>query len=194
MGYSKTHIAETRKRIVETAGRLFRKRGRASVTVSEVMAAAGLTHGGFYAHFRSKSDLFDVTIAEDFDFTKQLQRLVSAPELNGRNVATLAAKYYLEPENAKKVAAACTMTSSASDVAVSGRATRKRYTSAFERLLKLLEKSTRRRQSAQRERDCLSALAICVGGLTLARAIDDPALAHKLLSACQNAAVDQLNG
>lgn len=57
MKVSREQMAQNRVRILDEAGRLFREKGFAAVTVAEVMKAAGLTHGGFYGHFRSKDDL-----------------------------------------------------------------------------------------------------------------------------------------
>ncbi|MEM7203935.1 MAG: TetR/AcrR family transcriptional regulator [Planctomycetota bacterium] len=56
--YSPEHKTSTRRRIVRCAARLFRAKGYAGAGVEAVMRSAGLTHGGFYAHFRSKHALF----------------------------------------------------------------------------------------------------------------------------------------
>ena len=63
MKVSREQVAENRKRILDAAARLFRERGFESVTVAEVMSAAGLTHGGFYGHFDSKEALIDAAMA-----------------------------------------------------------------------------------------------------------------------------------
>src|SRR5260221_361482 len=60
--YTREHKARTHKRIVETASRAFRAEGVAGVAIPKVMGEAGLTHGGFYAHFDSK----DALLAEAF--------------------------------------------------------------------------------------------------------------------------------
>src|SRR6516164_4082191 len=57
MSWPKDHKQATRQRIVEAAAAAFRERGVADVGVAEIMRRAGLTHGGFYAHFDSKDDL-----------------------------------------------------------------------------------------------------------------------------------------
>ena len=57
MGYSQEHVASTRQRILDEAGRLMRKHGQAGVSINQIMEAADLTHGGFYAHFKSKKEL-----------------------------------------------------------------------------------------------------------------------------------------
>lgn len=74
MKVSRAQMADNRTRILEEACRLFQSRGFDGVTVAEVMRAAGLTHGGFYGHFRSKDDL----IAQMLEH--RCQRLREAPE------------------------------------------------------------------------------------------------------------------
>lgn len=62
MRYDKGHKEITRRRILDTAAARFRRDGVESVGVAEVMGEAGLTHGGFYSHFRSKEDLVRATV------------------------------------------------------------------------------------------------------------------------------------
>lgn len=69
MPLSKEHKAETRERILQKAGALFRRDGIDGVSVPAVMKEAGLTHGGFYAHFGSKDDLVSEIIARALDET-----------------------------------------------------------------------------------------------------------------------------
>ena len=58
MPYSAKHKQDTRQRILESARRLFNSKGFAEVSIGEIMANAGLTHGGFYRHFNDKSELY----------------------------------------------------------------------------------------------------------------------------------------
>jgi len=60
MPYAAGHRPEVRKNIVQSARRLFNRHGFENVSVSQIMAGAGLTHGGFYSYFKSKSDLYAV--------------------------------------------------------------------------------------------------------------------------------------
>jgi TetR/AcrR family transcriptional repressor of nem operon len=71
MGYSATDTAQKHGRILDESIRLFRKRGFSGVSVSEVMKAAGLTHGPFYNHFASKEALVAETLS------RELQRATS---------------------------------------------------------------------------------------------------------------------
>jgi TetR/AcrR family transcriptional regulator, transcriptional repressor for nem operon len=67
MRKSKTETAETRKRIIATAAELFLERGLAATGIADVMAAAGLTQGGFYRHFESKEQLIAEASEAAFD-------------------------------------------------------------------------------------------------------------------------------
>jgi TetR/AcrR family transcriptional repressor of nem operon len=73
MRKSKAETVASRRDIVEQAGRLFREYGPDRVSVADVMAAAGMTHGGFYKHFNSKDALFAAAL--ETVFAERLQRL-----------------------------------------------------------------------------------------------------------------------
>src|ERR1700760_3155453 len=74
MRYPAQETAAKHERIVKEASRLFRERGLEKVTVGEVMKAAGLTHGAFYAHFGSKQELQEAAIAYGQKFTASRNR------------------------------------------------------------------------------------------------------------------------
>jgi len=71
MRQSREEAARTRKRVVETAARAYRRNGIAGIGLSDVMAQAGLTHGGFYKHFRSKEALVAEAIATALEETRR---------------------------------------------------------------------------------------------------------------------------
>jgi len=73
---SQAQAQENRKRIVETAARLFRERGIAGVSVADVMGEVGLTHGGFYKHFASKEALVEEAVGAAF--AQQAQRVAAS--------------------------------------------------------------------------------------------------------------------
>jgi TetR/AcrR family transcriptional regulator, transcriptional repressor for nem operon len=64
MPYSAEHKENTRQRIITSAARLFNRKGFSEVTISEIMITAGLTHGGFYRHFKSKDELYSEVISQ----------------------------------------------------------------------------------------------------------------------------------
>src|SRR5215211_1568681 len=96
MRVSREQVAENRRKILEAAGRLFRERGFEAVTVAEVMQAAGLTHGGFYRHFKSKDDLIAQTLAHAL-----------ADDAAGETDLARYARDYLSPAHRDNVTGGC---------------------------------------------------------------------------------------
>ena len=187
MGYSQEHIDDTRNRILAAAGRLLRRHGYAGVSVAKIMSAAGLTHGGFYAHFKSKEELFSAMVGEEFDFTNQLRKLSDVPNVADNARAAVASNYYLDPKNSDRVAPACTLASSTQDVARAKAKTKKAFTRSFKSLLDEYEAAigTTEGKPEMRQR-ALAAIATCVGGLVLSRALAEKDLASELLNACKD--------
>ena len=94
MRFEKGHKAATRQRIVEVASERFRKDGVAAVGIAGVMADAGLTHGGFYAHFGSKEDLVREAMVAAFEGAKNRPQ----PELKpGESALERRIRSYLRP-------------------------------------------------------------------------------------------------
>src|ERR1700760_3682646 len=112
MKKSKAETAETRKRIVEIAARAFRSQGIEATGVAEIMAAAGLTHGGFYRHFSSKDELVAEAVA------MSLEQLVLQSERAADRGAAAALQHaldYLSPANRDDVEHNCTFAATASE-------------------------------------------------------------------------------
>src|SRR5882762_3946548 len=92
MRYDDNHKERTRARLLAEAAAAIRSKGAERVGVAEVMAGAGLTHGGFYAHFTSKDDL--VTEAVTYMFDAACAR-VSRPSVCCKNRAHAASNMYV---------------------------------------------------------------------------------------------------
>src|SRR6476661_9385937 len=71
MRYSETHKEETHAKLVKLAGRALRENGPEKLAVADLMRAAGLTHGGFYAHFKSKDVLLAQALEGVFEESKK---------------------------------------------------------------------------------------------------------------------------
>ena len=106
MRYSESHKERTRLRVLGEAAVAIRTKGAERVSVGEVMTAAGLTHGGFYAHFDSKDDLVAQAITHMFDAV--YGRFLSVTE--GREPAEAIAGWvdtYLAPSHRLDRATGC---------------------------------------------------------------------------------------
>jgi TetR/AcrR family transcriptional repressor of nem operon len=96
MRNSREAAAESRERVVATAARLFRERGIAAVGVAELMAAAGMTHGGFYKHFESKDALIAEACAYSFKTPGGSLRLAAEAARPGQELKAIVDSYLSE--------------------------------------------------------------------------------------------------
>jgi TetR/AcrR family transcriptional repressor of nem operon len=190
MRYPADHPDRTRHRILEQAGRLFRRHGYRGVGIERIMAAARLTRGGFYGYFRSKADLFAEVLQGEHGFVRLMRTRT------GRDRATLArearriVRDYLHPAHRDRVGRGCYFVSVATDVARSPRLARQAFEAQVRALVHEFERGLQ--DPSHLDARALAALSSCVGGLTLARAVDDEALAAALLDAARDAAERQL--
>ncbi len=187
MRYPPGHKEETRRRILAEASALFRRQGTDATGIPEVMKAAGLTIGGFYRHFDSKSALFREAVRSS------LQRTLAFLRHNpGRGNQWLkgAADRYLSREHLTNVAHGCPLPALTPDIARADPEVRDVYANA---LLEIVDELAQRmpEDDTQPPRDRAWAfIATSVGGLMLARGTDDPELADEILHACREAIVD----
>ena len=181
MRVSREKFAESRKRILDAAATLFRETGFDGIGLSDIMKAAGLTHGGFYGHFGSKEDLeaqaLSLALARSVADWSQLVDSAAA-----RPLAALADQY-LSPDHRENVGEGCPFAALGSDTARRGERVRSAFTAGLEPFLALLSNVIPRRSKAQRRRKAIAILAEMVGAMILARAVNDPALSDEILGA-----------
>jgi TetR/AcrR family transcriptional regulator, transcriptional repressor for nem operon len=169
--YSKGHREETRARIVETASRLFQEKGVDRVGVDEIMRESGLTHGGFYVHFRSKDQLIAEACALAVD-----QRAEEWKEhLRGLPAEEAFAAFldgYIECAGSGE----CPFASLGADVARQGEEVREAYTEKIEDLVRFMtEELSCGRQEA------IFALVAVSGAISVANASSDPKFSKEIL-------------
>jgi TetR/AcrR family transcriptional repressor of nem operon len=196
MRYPKEHKGQVRRQIIDAAARLFREHGYDGVGVDAIMAAAGLTAGGFYAHFPSKEALFAEAVALTLGQGAARRHLGNRPtedsERGGQADAAasgLAALIngYLSRTHRDSVAAGCPLPALTPDVARSGPATRECYERELRQLLVEIENLLPDGSTPKRNR-AWALIAECVGGLMLSRAVKDEDLSDQILRACRQAA------
>ena len=179
MRVSRQEVAQNRERIVEAASRLFRDRGFDGIGVDAIMREAGLTHGGFYRHFDSKEALAAEATKHAIDRSNAWQAGVTS-------LGELVSGYLSSRHRADR-ANGCPVAALGADVARHGASTRKGLTAGIrgqvDRIAALLKRGT----PANRRRRAIVTYAGIVGALTLARAVDDPALAQEILVAARDA-------
>lgn len=170
MKVSREQMAENRRRILDVASRLFREKGFDAVSVSEVMKAAGLTHGGFYGHFSSKDDLVAETLAHV---------LAADPGEDGEFRHYLDA--YLSPRHRDNPALGCPTAGLAAAIRHQTLPARSAMTEGLRSQIARIEKALPESDPADRRRTAIGIWAAMVGSIILARAIDDPVLSDEIL-------------
>jgi TetR/AcrR family transcriptional repressor of nem operon len=167
---------ETRHRILEAAGHLFREHGVDGVGVDAVMKQAGLTHGGFYLHFPSKEALA-AEVSQSL-LERAARKWGEISRSGDRDAAlTQIVSYYLDPERAAS-AHCCPLTTLGPDVARRA-SSRQAVGDALRGMLDALARCL----PGRRKERALAALSTMVGAVVLARLADDPALSRAFLEA-----------
>ncbi len=179
MRVSREKAAENRERIVEIASRLFREKGFDGVGVDSIMRGAGLTHGGFYGHFGSKDDLAAEAV------TRALERSLER-QSRFTDLCDLVSDYLSERHRADR-ANGCTIAALGADMVRQGRGVRQGLTAHVRARLDRIAHLLRDGTAASRRKRAITTLAGIVGALTLARAVDDPALSKEILAAARDA-------
>lgn len=174
MTISATRKAAIRAEIVEHAARLFRLRGHAGTNIDDIMLAAGLTRGAFYAHFTSKDALFAEIVRMGHGLLPKLRA--------GKTAAVLDA--YLDRESLSATAQGCALAALAGDVARSPLAARLAYANVLHGVITELARGRKRALDA----DATAVAILAVGAVTLARASGDTRLSDWLLRCARRAA------
>jgi len=190
MPYPAEHRRATRARIVRSARHLFNRHGFETVSVKQIMAGAGLTHGGFYSYFRSKSDLYAEALACFFTDPewKDCWKGVEV-DLSSGDVGPQIVRAYLSRQHFEDVENSCPLVALPADVARSGKTVRRAFDVVFEAMVGVLARSLPRR-----ERDPVATAraiaALCIGGMIVARAGADPGRADQLRDSCLAVALE----
>ncbi len=191
MGYGPEHSERTRQRILEGAARLFRRHGFDGVGIDAIMLAAGLTRGGFYAHFASKSDLFAEVVGGEMDLARRLRASREAAEDDPTASARAMIAGYLDPANRERVAGGCTLATLTADLSRASGAARVAHTARFRGLHDEFQQLVPK-GSADAASRAFAAIALCVGAIALARSLEDEDLARDLLVSCADRALAEL--
>ncbi|MCH4245890.1 TetR/AcrR family transcriptional regulator [Acinetobacter gerneri] len=178
---SKQLAAENRKKIENITSHLIRDRGFA-VSVSDLMHAAGLTHGGFYKHFQSKDELIDIACKDTFEQSvRKWQNIVDTSE-DDRGALKTIFNRYLSEQNLENPGTSCPLSTLSIDVAREPREkpVKRSFQDGVEALLKILSELDAGEAQQGFSKNALVQLSLLSGALTLARSVDHD-LAVKIL-------------
>ncbi len=183
MPYPSGHRDEVRKRNVRSARKLFNRRGFDAVSVNQIMADAGLTHGGFYTYFKSKDDLYAEVLECFFTDPNWINSWEGVHiELTAADIAPQIVRAYLSRKHSEEIENACPMVALPSDVARSGKIAKQAFEKVFRAMADFLRQGLPER-CPDRQATAQAIAALCVGGMVMARSMDDAAFADELREA-----------
>ncbi|MFD3499467.1 TetR/AcrR family transcriptional regulator [Streptomyces sp. NPDC058676] len=176
--YGKEHKSETRRRIIEVAGRRFKQDGIDGSGVSTLMQDAGLTNGAFYAHFKSKDDLVTTAIAEQLKVQAESVVARAAP---GRAGLEQIVRGYLSPQHRGSLGDGCPNAALLDEIGRCTDTTRQAYTDGVLILIDGIAARMAPEDPSSARVKALSLLGLMAGTLQLSRALTDSQLANELL-------------
>ncbi|WP_406155364.1 TetR/AcrR family transcriptional regulator [Streptomyces canus] len=176
--YGKEHKSETRRRIIETAGRRFKQDGIDGSGVSTLMKDAGLTNGAFYAHFASKDDLVTTAIADQLKV--QAESVVALAEPGSAGLEQIV-RGYLSPQHREMLGDGCPNAALLDEIGRCTETTRQAYTDGVLILVEGIAARMAPESPSSARVKALGLLGLMAGTLQLSRALTDSRLADELL-------------
>jgi TetR/AcrR family transcriptional regulator, transcriptional repressor for nem operon len=184
MRKNREEAAKTRDRIVETASRKFRENGISETGLADLMAAAGLTQGGFYRHFKSKDHLVDEVCAHSCE--AMLSSTLSETEgCSAKKGLKSVVDNYLSEEHRDDRADGCLFAGLLSDLARAGDTTRDIAAEGLMRLVELVAQQYPDETPKAARQRAMGAVATMIGALSIARVVRDPKMSAAILESAR---------
>jgi TetR/AcrR family transcriptional repressor of nem operon len=185
MRYSDSHKEETRKKVVRAAAAAVRAKGPDGVGVAEIMAEAGLTHGGFYAHFPNKEALVAAAIEEAFgQGHRRFARMTEG--MDAEEALATFINAYVSTDHRNNPQRGCPISTLTNDLPRQGPMVRSAFDTGVANLIARLEGWLPEQDPATRRSLASSMMAEMAGAVALARAVSDRDLAEQVLSASRD--------
>jgi len=172
---------QTRERILRAAARAIRKHGYGGVGVADVMKEAGLTHGGFYAHFASRDALLAAAVGQaGAESTENLNRAIAAAKPGEELMALV--DTYLDDRHvaAPEHGLGCAIAAAGSEVPRQQADVRRAAARRIKDIIGLVERQFPEWGKAAAHEKAMGIVASMVGALMLARAVDDAQLSKSI--------------
>mgnify|MGYP000560179163 CR=1 FL=1 len=190
MPYSPAHKEKTRDRILQSARALFSMKGFEAVTVNDIMKDCSLTRGAFYAHFKSKAELYQQALTYSAKHT-ELARLkpddVSSKQWLSRLLDAYLSVAHVTGDRP------CPLAFMATDIALRNEATKETYTNIYKNMNRLIMGYASEDNLCTKE-SIFALTSMIIGAVAIARTIDDKCLIDNILTACREQAKQILGG
>src|SRR4051794_37469721 len=192
MRYSKEHKQETHAKIVKKAAVLLREKGAHGIGVADLMKEAGLTHGGFYAHFDSREALVIEAFAYAMDRSTDRWRKLAEQTPPDRRLATIVDSY-LTPVHRDDPGHGCAVPALGAEIARESPKTRKAFAAKLEQMIDMLAGQIPDVPRKVARKRAMAALATMMGTLVLARVAGNSEFSDEILGAGRDAVLDRDN-
>ena len=188
MRYSKEHKLETHARIVKKASVRLREKGAHGIGVADLMKDAGLTHGGFYAHFDSREALVIEAFVYAMDrSTERWRKLAEATPPEKR--LEVIVDSYLTSLHRDDPGHGCSLTALGAEIARESPKTRRAFAAKLEQMIDMLAGQIPELPRKAARKQATAAIATMVGTLMLARIAGSGELSNEILGAGRDAAL-----
>ncbi len=188
MRYSKEHKLETHARIVKKSSVRLREKGAHGIGVADLMTDAGLTHGGFYAHFDSREALVIEAFAYAMDRSTERWRSLAETIPPEKRMAAIV-ESYLTPLHRDDPGHGCAVTALGAEIARESPKTRKAFAAKLEQMVDMLAEQLPDVPRKAARKQALATLSTMVGTLMLARIAGSGELSDEILGAGRAAAL-----
>ena len=190
MRYSKEHKLETHARIVKKASVRLREKGAHGVGVADLMKEAGLTHGGFYAHFDSREALVIEAFADAMDRSTERWRKLAEQTPPDKRLATIVATY-LTPLHRDDPGHGCAVPTLGAEIARESPKTRKAFAAKLEQMIDMLAAQIPGLPRKAARKRAMAVIATMMGTLVLARVAGTGDFSDEILGAGRDAVLDR---
>jgi TetR/AcrR family transcriptional regulator, transcriptional repressor for nem operon len=191
MRYSREHKQETHARIVRKASVRLREKGAHGVGVADLMKEAGLTHGGFYAHFPSREALVIESFAYAMDRSTEQWRKMAEQTPPEKRLATMV-ENYLTTAHRDDPGHGCAVPTLGADIAREGPKTRKAFAAKLEQMIDMMADQIEGLPRRAARKQAASALATMMGTMVLARVTGNGEFSDDILAAGREAVLGRL--
>jgi len=190
MRYSREHKLETHARIVKKASVRLREKGAHGIGVADLMKDAGLTHGGFYAHFDSREALVIEAFAYAMDRGTERWRKLAEQTPAEQRFATIVDSY-LTPLHRDDPGHGCAIPTLGAEIARESPKTRKAFAAKLEQMIEMLAAQIPDFPRKAARKQAMAAIATMMGALVMARVAGDGEFSDEILGAGREAVMDR---
>lgn len=181
MRYGPNHKEAARAKILHAVGRGFRTQGFAGIGVDGLAKEAGVTSGAFYGHFPSKADAFEAAAVAGLVELRQAIEGLRAKE-SGRWLEKFV-DFYLSTKRTCHLSESCALQSLTPEVARAGYETKIAYEAELLRVIESMAEGLAHGRLPARRKTAWAIFSMLAGGVTLSRAIHDPAVGAHIANA-----------